>query len=130
MSLIELFGLTLFIFCGYFVGHALGQQWGIAGWLIGVLAGSALGLLLMQAFVVTAKLYHRYRPLRLVCRQGKCGPTDYSLVKITPRGWLVRCRCGDTYLSKSHHFRELLRDASVRPYMARAPFRDWKPDVE
>jgi hypothetical protein len=80
VSLIELFWLTLLIFGGHFAGHALGQRWGILGWFIGVPAGLAFGLLLMQAFVVAGKLYHRYRPLRPVCRQGKCGPTNYSLI--------------------------------------------------
>jgi hypothetical protein len=129
VSLIELLSVTLIITCGFLLGHSLGQRWGMTGWLVGIPMGIALGFLPLLGLVAAGKVYHRYRPLRPICRQGKCGAEAYSVIKITPQGWSFRCRCGDMYLSKGYRFGELLPDGSVRPYMVRAPFRDWKPDL-
>jgi hypothetical protein len=125
MSLFELLYLTLIITCGWISGHSLGQRLGIKGWLLGVPAGVIVPMFLTQAVL---KAFYKRRPNRPGCRRGKCTSADYSTGKFTQQGVLFRCRCGDTYVRKGNRFGELSPDGSIRPYMIRATFSDWKPD--
>jgi len=128
MSLIELLWLTFLILSAFFVGNFLAHRLGTAGWWIGVPAGVFLWVSITVGLLKMSRLYDRLFPIRPVCRQKKCVAKDYSLLEITKQGVLFRCRCGDTYLKKGNRFGELLGDGSVRRYMIRSPFRDWRPD--
>jgi hypothetical protein len=126
MTLIELFFLTLIITCGWFSGHYVSQRWGIKGWFMGVPVGVIVPILLTQAAL---KVYYRTRPNRPGCRRWKCTAAGYSTAQFTPEGAVFRCCCGDTCVRKGNRFVELLPDGSIRPYMIRAPFGDWRPDA-
>jgi len=89
-------------------------------------AGVIVSMLLTQ---VAKKAYYRRHPNRPGCRRGKCTSADYSTEKFTQQGVVFRCRCGDTHMRKGNRLGELSPDGSIRPYMIRAPFGDWKPDA-
>jgi hypothetical protein len=129
MSLIELLWLTLLILCAFLAGNSLAHRWGNLGWLVGAPIGMALWLLMTLALLRAGKIYHRYRPLRPLCRREKCLSPDYSVIKFTQWGVLFRCRCGDTYLKTGSRFAELMPDGSIRRYMVRSSFGNWRCDV-
>jgi hypothetical protein len=133
VTLIELLWFSFCCFSGFQVGQLLARHWGTAGWVVGALGGFAFGVLVLLAAGKLIDFYYVFRPLRPRCRQGKCGPTDYSIVKVSRgRGALeavFRCRCGDMYMDRDEHFQILLSDSSLQPYMLRKPFHNWEPDV-
>lgn len=129
MSLIELLWLTLLILCAFFVGNSLAHRWGTWGYVIGIPTGVVLWLLTNLALFRARNIYHRYRPLRPVCRRVRCLSTDYSVIKITREGVLFRCLCGDRYLRSGRRFAESMPDGTLRSYMVRSPFQGWRGDV-
>jgi hypothetical protein len=127
MNIFELMTLIAIIIASYFCGKWLGSQYGIIGWILGLILGSTLGV---TAFVVLHRLidiWYKWRPLRPICRQGKCSSDDYELIELSNAGAVFRCRCGMKYLKNNRCFMEILDDGSTCAYMRRhSMFGRWK----
>jgi hypothetical protein len=91
----------------FFVENSLAHRWDTRGYVTRISTGVVLWLLKNLALFRARNIYHRYRPLRPVCRRIRCLSTDYSVIKITREGVLFRCLCGDTYLRGGRQFAEL-----------------------
>jgi hypothetical protein len=76
MSLIELLWLTLLMLRAFFVGNSLAHRWGTLGYVISIPTGVTLWPLTNLALFRARNIYHRYRPLRPVCRSAKCLSKD------------------------------------------------------
>jgi hypothetical protein len=120
------------VFCALLAGRKLAVYWGKAGWGAGGVIGILRGVFLFYAVVLVDYLYHRFRPLRPTCRQGKCRSNDYG-IKIVVKGASSesenRCKCGDIYVRRENRFMLVQPDGSTKPYLARKPFHNWEPDV-
>jgi hypothetical protein len=103
MTLIEIIVLILMIFA-----TAWGADAGFhrLGWP-GLIVGAALGFGAWFVFLAgLPALGSRIWPRRPRCRNGKCGPKDYRVVR--PVGpTLFECRCGDTYSRRGRSFFEI-----------------------
>jgi hypothetical protein len=123
--------LTFIAICSFFAGQKLSFYWGKVGWAVGVLLGIACGFLLIYGLWLLADFYYRFRPLRPICRHGKCHSDDYEIKVVAREGcWESenRCKCGDTYVKRENQFMLLRPDGSTHSYMLRKPFHNWEPD--
>lgn len=90
-----------------------------------LLVGLVYGLLR-----VLVLLLNRWRPVRPLCRQGKCLADDYEFIERTEQGRLFECRCGTRYIHSGMRFLECSDDGQIKPYMKHAQFGRWcKDDV-
>ncbi|MBN2315971.1 MAG: hypothetical protein JXM79_18740 [Sedimentisphaerales bacterium] len=119
MNIFELTLLIGFIWVGYVCGKMLGAYLGVAGWIVGFVLGCALAVGVYTIFLRLIDLWYRWRPIRPICKEGKCSSDDYQLLELSKGNVVFRCRCGAKYIKTRHRFGELLDDGSVRPYMKR-----------
>ncbi len=132
ITLFQVLWLFFVFTCAFFAGRNLAHNWGKLGWLVGALIGIGIGYLLLYALGLLDHFYHRLRPLRPSCRQGRCSSADYEIsVSKKEARWEseYRCKCGDTYIRRENRFMILSPDGSTQPYMLRKPFHNWEPDV-
>jgi MFS family permease len=127
VNIFELGLVLAIITVGYFCGKWLGFHCGVVGWILGFLVAIILGgagLVIMRKLLV---LWHKWRPFRPPCKNGKCSNDDYEFVEFSEDGVILRCRCGLKYSHKGRYFMEILDDGSTRPYMKRhGCLRGWK----
>ena len=131
ITVFELLGVSFICICAISAARKLAVYWGRAGWIAGGLVGIACGFLFIYALWLLSDVYHRFRPLRPTCQQGKCHSADYQINVVVKEGsWEAenRCNCGDTYLRRGNRFMLRRPDGSTQPYMLRNPFRNWEPD--
>jgi len=119
MNIFELAVVAAFIAAGYFCGKWLGLQYGVVGWIAGFLLGVTFG---GSGFIGLRKLlniWYKCRPLRPICKEGKCSSDDYEIIECLKGRVVFRCQCGTKYLKKGQFFMEILDDGSTIPYMRR-----------
>ena len=115
----------------YICGIFLGVYYGVAGWIIGFVLGCAFAVGAYTIFLRLIGLIGKWRPLRPVCREGKCSSNDYQLLDVSEGRGIYRCRCGTKYVRTRHRFGELLDDGTVRSYMKRMwSLGRWEEDRE
>ncbi len=145
---------------GFIIGVFFGAAYGrnelstlLIGGGLGGIAGSFMGLaahfLFWGGLFVLVQLVEWWRPSYPTCRQGRCGPDGYTpllpsesekhaeadrelalRMVLDDIGLLVRCRCGDRYVSsrKQRQLLEVGPEGTLRPYRYHRPFgRKWLP---
>lgn len=133
MTLGMLFYALLWFACGGVVGYELGKQFGILGYICGVLIGT--GSCYIFTWAITVGRLRLFYPLPL-CRCGKCqdyNDYDWPLGTVYGREWggiyRYRCHCQkDEYVRKGSKFMIVLRDGTTKPFMKLASFRTWVED--
>ena len=129
MNAIEFAVLVGIIWVGYICGKALGTYFAVPGWIAGFVLGCALAVAAYYALLRLLDLWYRWRPLRPVCREGKCSSDDYKLLDCSEGRAVFFCRCGTKYVKTRNRFGEILDDGSVRPYMKRTGILSrWQED--
>jgi hypothetical protein len=120
------FFIALTLTLGAAIGGYLmrGRGWGLT--LLGSAFGgmAAFGSLRIAAKVVA--VWERDHPWLPVCRNGVCGPSDYT---ISPMGSTMKyvCKCGIAYVRNFGRFDELSDDGTTKPYLRRSPLGRWLP---
>ena len=122
MTLILLLYLVVCIGVGLGLGIAVGIDYGVVYGVIAFPLGAALGCLVLQCPLLLDHLWHIWRPLRPMCKRGKCKSRDYRLVKMSEDEYVFQCSCGDTYSRRGPDFLEVLPSGASRPYMRRSGF--------
>ncbi len=131
MNAIELAVLVGIIWVGCICGKALGAYFGVPGWIAGFVLGGALVPAVCYVLRRLLDLWHRWRPLRPICREGNCSSDDYKLLDCSEERAVFLCRCGIRYVQTRNRFGEILDDESVRPYMKRSGILSrWREDRE
>ena len=95
--------------------------------------GISLGLLFVYLIIGFLNLYfylwHKWQPLRPICKNGKCKSDDYKWVtSIGDFHPVFICSCGNIYIQNGGCFIELLPDGKSKPYMIHSLFGRWKKD--
>lgn len=129
MNLFELLMFASIIAAGYFCGKWMGVYYGIVGWIIGFILGSSLAVAAWFALNKLIRLRAKWRPIRPICKNGKCPARVYKLLECKERV-VFQCRCGTKYLKNGRRFMEMLDDGSTKPYMRRCGlFGKWEKDM-
>lgn len=106
-----------------------GSSGNSALWVLGFLVGAVLAMGALAAVARLGLFYYSYRPIRPMCKNGKCRCDDYTL---EPRDHLTlaTCKCGTRYVTDGLRFMELRDDGSRRPFMKRRTWLcPWEPDL-
>jgi len=126
MTLIQL-GFASICLCLIVGGGYIG---GYAGGWPGAILGAAVGFgsfhLLIRAIALIDLAWHRFCPLRPVCRNGACGASQYKQVELREGSIVYQCECGTKYLHKGAQFLEILPNGTQRPFMRRKTLGKWE----
>lgn len=134
-TLVELLLIVVFLSVGIAVASVTGKQYGLLGYVGGLIAGTVgSGVLLFAlgfTFAFTFELLTGM-PAYPVCSNGKCrdgesSQTDYRLEDSTGQV-IAWCRCGLGYVKKGRRVVRIHADGSEVPYMIWKPLRGWFPD--
>lgn len=106
---------------GVLFGWWLGCYIGGWAWIIGITGG----ILLFGGIRYILCLFYKWRPMRPICRLGKCKADDYDYIKTTEGGVVFICKCGGFYILTKGEFREILPNGTTMPYMKRNRFGQW-----
>src|SRR5271156_5503443 len=77
---------------------------GLPGAIVGVLSGLVVLIAFYGGLKCLGGLWHKWRPLRPVCRNGVCRPSDYEWLPPKDGFLTCRCACGSCYLIKANRF--------------------------
>jgi len=131
VTLIELIALGSIIYAGYACGKFIGSHFGIIGWIIGVVIGALGAIGGWFALGKLGDMINKWRPLRPICKKGKCSADDYEIVQFLKDGTIYRCKCGTGYFRSRRRFLEVLDNGETVPYMKRhGLFGRWEPDPD
>lgn len=117
------------LICATLSSLFFGNKFGLLGGIIGFPLGLILAFLIIYILNILMDLWYVWRPLRPICKNGKCKSNDYKWVtRIEDFCPVFICSCGDLYLKNGSLFIELLSDGSSEPYMSHSFFGRWKKD--
>lgn len=119
MNIFTLITLIIFAVFGYFGGKLLAHYYGVLGWVLGILGGSALfgvGYFLIMHYL------NKWFPIHPICRTGRCTSEDYVIVEYNQEEGtcIFCCKCGTKYFQDHPYFKEILSDGSLRSYMKKS----------
>lgn len=125
----DLIAFALILACGGFGAEILARL-GTAAGMFGFVLGIGLGSLTYWTLCRLMDMWDAKRPLRPICKNGRCAAADYALIALRENG-VFYCRCGTTYIRKGLRFMELNEDGSCTPYMRRRWFLGkWEKDLD
>jgi hypothetical protein len=94
MTLIEMVIIVVFLLVAIKGALILGGHFGVTGVVVGFVAAPAC---LYGLFAGLMRIHERFWPIRPQCARGRCGPSDYQLVRLAANEVVFRCACGDAY---------------------------------
>ena len=129
MNIFFMLTIAFVVACGAVVSKILkcyGPTWDILGFI----AGLGLGILILVLLRRMTDVWCAWRPIRPLCKHGKCAAMDYQLIELREDGVFL-CRCGTKYIRKGRRFLELREDGSCSPYMRRLwVLGKWQEDTD
>ena len=129
MNIFELVIVLVAVAASFFCGKFFGTHYGVVGWVVGSLLGCVSAVLTYFTLHSLINLWYKWRPVRPICRKGKCTADDYELLDVSSDGAFFKCSCGMKYLSTGHRFMEIDEDGSTHSYMQRRGyFGKWEKD--
>lgn len=128
MTVIELLFFLFNLTCGIVVGHWMGAHFGFLFAIPGFFLGFGGGIGFFKTIIFFLDVWHKWRPLRPICRHGVCDSKAYRWIKESVQGDVFQCCCGTKYLKTGNQFMEILPDGSLRPYMKYTILRGWEPE--
>ena len=137
MTLFELLVFIVNVWVGVSIAFPVAakamQHWGrVPGIACGVLAfllGFGIAICFWLALGKLLSLWHIWRPLRPVCKNGKCKAEDYKIINVSAGSTVWICKCGDEYIRKGRTFMYINENGVFEPYMIyNGPFGRWYLD--
>jgi hypothetical protein len=114
---------------GYYIGRVAAESYGGSGWIAGGIAGGLLAICANVGLSKGADLWTTVRPVRPVCRLGRCSAEDYEVLEVGVESAVLLCRCGTRYRRSGPRLMELLEDGSTRPYMYWTLRHGWRSET-
>jgi len=129
MTLIEIAFFVVSAYVGVLSAKMAADKFGVVGGIVGFFLGFGTAICFWLALGKLLSLWHIWRPLRPICRNGKCNAKDYEIIKVSAKETIWVCKCGDKYVRKGRAFMSLNEDENFEPYMIYTGlFCRWRPD--
>lgn len=130
MTLLEVIFSGLVVGAGLACGFFGYRAYGLAGAVVGTIAGWGGTFLAIYGIGELDCARHRRRVFPSTCVNGICRRSDFEFNGYWVGCSSYRCKCGTRFVAKGSQFLKLEADGTLKPFMRKKAFCGWEPDVQ